>query len=72
MPARTIRGHLKRGTIKGEQVARHSPWLLPQEEIERLCALLWITPDWEAAELADVAELANSDADTPEAASLAP
>lgn len=59
IPERTIRRHLKRGTIQGQQLARQSPWLLPKAEIERVSGILWITPDWEAARLAKVAEVAE-------------
>lgn len=55
MPERTLRRHLKTGVLKGSQFTRQSPWLIPIAEVERVAALLWVTPDWDAA----VAELAN-------------
>lgn len=63
MPERTLRRHLKAGTIQGAQVWHHSPWLIPTSEVERLCRLLWITPDWRAAqELANLADPASQHA----------
>ena len=60
IPERTIRRHLKKGTIQGGQWWRHSPWTIPRAEVERVARLLWITPDWQAAEEAEsVAKVAN-------------
>lgn len=65
MPERTVRRYLKKQVIRGEQLFHNSPWVVPVAEIERVSGILWITPDWEAARLAkvaDVADLANTNA----------
>lgn len=66
---RSLRRYLKEEVIMGFQYTYQGHWYVPAAEIQRLCDMHWITPDWSAAGLA---VLADSDGDTPEAASLAP
>lgn len=59
IPERTLRRHLARGAIRGVRLFRQSPWSIPVSEVERVARLMLIEPDWQAATLAKVADVAD-------------
>lgn len=61
IPDRTVRFQLKKGTIRGTQFDRHSPWRIPATEVDRITCLMWIEPNWDAlTEPADPTEQAKA------------